>query len=232
MKGVVLAGGTATRLKPLTSVLNKHLIPVFRKPMVYYPIQTLIDGGIKDILIILGGESVGMMIKLLGDGSEFGARFYYRHQGEALGIAHALNLARDFVDGNFALILGDNIFTERVNLSVAEVPHVFLAETNTPEKFGVAVIERGRLVRIVEKPKEFVSNWAVTGLYIYPKNVFVIIDNLEPSARGELEITDLNNKYACAYSFLHSPWFDVGEYDTLLKAANYIKEYYDSGSED
>jgi len=149
----------------------------------------------------------------------------YRYQhGGALGIAHALNLARDFVDGDFALILGDNIFFDKFNFSEMLVPHLFLTTSNTPEKFGVAEISKGKIIRIVEKPKEFIFSLIVTGLYLYPKSVFGLIDDLKPSARGELEITDLNNLLGnCDYTTVDK-WFDVGEYDTLLEASNYVKE--------
>jgi len=219
MKGIVLAGGTATRLKPLSDVLNKHLFPVGNLPMIYYPIQTLVAGGIKDILVIVGGNSVGDVVNLLGDGSVFGANIYYRYQKEASGIADALKLAEDFVDGDFALILGDNIFFEFIDLSTKKVPHLFLTKTNTPERFGVVELSNGEIVRIIEKPVEFVSYLAVTGLYLYPASVFDYVNNLKPSARGELEITDLNNMLKCNYTIIDK-WFDVGEYDILLEASN------------
>jgi glucose-1-phosphate thymidylyltransferase len=225
MKGVVLAGGLATRLKPLSDVVNKHLFPVYNLPMIYYPIKTLVDGGISEILVVIGERSAGDIVNLLQDGSELGAKVSYRYQaGGALGIAHALNLAKDFVDGDFALILGDNIFMERFDLLKKQVPHLFLVESITPEKFGVAEIKDGKIVHIVEKPKKPTSYWIVTGLYLYPKHVFDLIDNLKPSARGELEITDLNNMLgSCSYTVVDK-WFDVGEYEMLLEAANLVKE--------
>jgi len=224
MRGVVLAGGLATRLKPLSNVLNKHLFPVYDLPMIYYPIKTLADGGIKDILVVIGERSAGDIVSLLQDGSELGVDITYRYQGGgALGIAHALNIARDFVDGDFTLILGDNLFFDTLNFTAMTVPHLFLTKSNTPEKFGVAEIDDGKIIRIVEKPKEFVSNLIVTGLYLYPSSVFEIIDSLEPSTRGEFEITDLNNKLGgCDYTVIDK-WYDVGEYDTLLEASNRIK---------
>lgn len=223
MKGVVLAGGTATRLRPLSNVVNKHLFPVYDLPMIYYPIRTLAESGVRDVLVVIGDSSTGDIVKLLQDGSELGVKITYRYQsGGALGIAHALNLARDFVDGDFVLILGDNIFFDRFNFLTMRVPHVFLTRSDTPEKFGVAEIERGKIIRIVEKPKKFISNLIVTGLYLYPKSVFDFIDTLEPSARGELEITDLNNALgSCNYTIVDK-WFDVGEYETLLEASTYV----------
>jgi len=225
MKGVILAGGLATRLRPLSNVVNKHLFPVFDLPMIYYPVKTLLNAGVTDILVVIGDRSAGDIVNLLQDGSELGASVSYRYQhGGALGIAHALNLARDFVDGDFALILGDNIFFDKFNFSEMLVPHLFLTTSNTPEKFGVAEISKGKIIRIVEKPKEFISSLIVTGLYLYPKSVFGLIDDLKPSARGELEITDLNNLLGnCDYTTVDK-WFDVGEYDTLLEASNYVKE--------
>ena len=225
MRGVVLAGGLATRLKPLSEVVNKHLFPVFDLPMIYYPIKTLVGGGIKDILVVVGEKSVGDIIDLLQDGSTLGANIYYRYQsGGSMGIAHALGLARDFVDDDFALILGDNIFFDRFDLSSMQTPHLFITKSSTPEKFGVAVLENDKIIKIVEKPKEFVSDLIVTGLYLYPKRVFNLIDKLEPSSRGELEITDLNNMLGeCTYTVIDR-WFDVGEYDTLLEASNLIRK--------
>lgn len=237
MKGVILAGGSGTRLKPLSTAINKHVFPVNNLPMIYYPINTLVSGGITEILVVLGGHSIGKIIRLIEEEGKFNAKFTYKYQADAFGIAHALNLARDFVDGNFALILGDNIFIDKIDFSVSDVPHLFLSETNNPEKFGVAVIEEEKIVRMVEKPKDFISNLAITGLYVYPESVFDVIDELEPSKRGELEITDLNNRYFCAYTLLHKPWFDVGEYDSLMQASNYLVECdfwrsidYDTGS--
>ena len=223
MKGVVLAGGTATRLRPLSNVLNKHLFPVYDLPMVYYPIRTLAEGGVKDILVVID-TSAGEIVNLLQDGSELGVKISYRYQsGGALGIAHALALARDFVDGDFALILGDNVFFDKFNLLKMQVPHLFLTKSSTPEKFGVADTKDGKIIRIIEKPKEFISDLIVTGLYLYPKSVFDFIDDLKPSARGELEITDLNNMLgSCDYTTVDK-WFDVGEYETLLGASNYIQ---------
>lgn len=225
MKGVVLAGGLATRLKPLSDVVNKHLFPVYDLPMIYYPIRTLEEGGVKDILIVIGERSAGDIVNLLQDGSELGVNITYRYQsGGALGIAHALNLARDFVDGDFVLILGDNLFFDEFNFLEMRAPHLFLTQSNTPEKFGVAEVKDDKIIRIVEKPKEFISNLIVTGLYLYPKSVFDFIDSLVPSARGELEITDLNNVLGgCDYTVIDD-WFDVGEYETLLEAANLMRQ--------
>lgn len=235
MKGVVLAGGNATRLRPLSNVLNKHLFPVYDVPMIYCPIQTLVAGGVTDIMVILGGNSVGDIVTLLQDGSTLGAKITYRYQsGGALGIAHALGIARDFIDGDFALILGDNVFFDNISISDKTAPHLFLTRSLAPERFGVAVVDvdTGAIIRIVEKPKERISDLVVTGLYLYPKSVFSIIDDLKPSARGELEITDLNNSIGnCNYTVVDK-WFDVGEYDTLHEASEVMRRERDNRSKD
>lgn len=223
MRGVVLAGGAGTRLYPITKVVNKHLLPVYRKPMIFYPIETLIKGGINEILIVLGGQSPGEIFNLLRDGSDFGVTFSYKFQSEALGIANALYLAKDFVDDNFVAILGDNLFLDDISFSDKKSPHIFLTKSSCPERFGVVKIQGNKIVKIMEKPETSSSDLIATGLYVYPKSVFSVIENLKPSDRGEYEITDVNNSYDLNYTIVDK-WFDMGEYDSLLEAANYLKE--------
>lgn len=218
MKGVILAGGTGTRLKPLTNITNKHLLPVYNKPMILYPLQTLLDGGVTDILIITGGEYLGDFIDLLGSGSKFGCKFTYKVQDEAGGIAQALLLAEDFVDGNFVCILGDNIFEDKLTF---DVPKLFLKNSVEANRFGVLINDI-----IIEKPKDIKEGAVVTGCYVYPIEVFDEIKNLKPSQRGELEISDLNNYFISSLSkeFIGGFWSDAGTFDSLLSSANFIKE--------
>ncbi len=230
MKGVILAGGNGTRLRPITLVTNKHLLPVYNKPMIYYPLETLVSGGCSDILIVSGPEHAGHFLHLLGSGKEFGVKLSYELQDEAGGIAQALGLAEDFADGDpVAAILGDNIFEDDMGQAIkgfASEPkgaHVFLKEVTDPERFGVAEIDGERIVRIIEKPKQPTTKLAVTGLYLYDASVFSMIKKLAPSARGELEITDVNNAYVTAgtmhYSIVQGEWTDAGTFDSLLKAS-------------
>lgn len=234
MKGVILAGGKGTRLKPLTDVANKHLLPIYNKPMILYPLDTLIAHDIDDILIVTGGEYVGRFAEYLGDGSEFGVKLTYKIQKEANGIAGALGLAEDFANGEDVMaILGDNVFD---SAGMGDMPvfnkhtaHIFVKEVRDPERFGVAVIENGGKVAIEEKPENPKSNLAVLGLYHYPNDVFDVIRTLKPSERGELEITDVNNYYAKADKLIpykhNAFWSDAGTFDSLLKSANWIKGY-------
>lgn len=236
MKGVVLAGGLGTRLYPLTKVTNKHLLPVYNKPMIYYPILTLVEAGIKDILIVTGGNSAGDFLKLLGNGKEFGLShlsFVYQ-EGEG-GIAAALSLAEYFCDNDkIVVILGDNIVEKSIKKEVEifekqeKGARILLKEVENPERFGVAEIEDGKIVRIIEKPKIPPSNLAVTGIYMYDSQVFDIIRTLKPSERGELEITDVNNKYLemgqLTYGILDGWWTDAGTFDSLLKANILVAE--------
>ena len=201
MKGVILAGGLGTRLYPLTKVTNKHLLPVYNKPMIYYPINTLIEAGITDILIVTGGNSAGDFLRLLGNGKDFGLKHlnYTYQEGEG-GIADALLLAEHFAGGDkIVVILGDNIIEKSIKKEVDIFKkqkvgaRILLKEVENPERFGVAEIKKGKIVRIIEKPKKPPSNLVVTGIYMYDNQVFDIIRTLEPSDRGELEITDVNN---------------------------------------
>lgn len=227
MKGVILAGGTGSRLYPLTKVTNKHLLPVYDKPMIYYPIETLIKAGIKDILIVSGRGHAGHFLELLGSGVEHGMHFTYEIQEKAGGIAQALSLAEDFVDGDsVTIILGDNIFQDNIKEDVANFNNgakIFLKEVPDAHRFGVAELKGEKVVGIEEKPKIPKTNFAVTGLYIYDSNVFDVIKSLKPSGRGELEITDVNNYYVhdgkMNYSVLNGYWSDAGTFESLLRAA-------------
>lgn len=232
MKGVILAGGTGTRLSPLTQVANKHLLPVYDKPMVLYPLETLKSLGIKDILVVSGGEHVGVFAEFLGDGSEYGVNLTYKVQKGAGGIAYALGLAKDFVGGNdVAVILGDNLFEEvRLPDNYKKGDCVIYGkQAEDAERFGVLDYDKeaGVALGIEEKPKKPKTDIAVTGLYIYPPDVFEFINTLKPSARGELEITDVNNHYIkkkkCRVEILKGFWSDAGTFDSLLRSANWVK---------
>ncbi len=237
MKGIVLAGGYGTRLLPLTKVTNKHLLPVYNKPMIYYPIQKLLDAGIKKIMIITGPENAADFLRLLGSGKEFGAEFSFRVQDEAGGIAQAIGMCEDFIlpDDKFAVILGDNIFEDNFKEEVNEFLNsdaeakVFLKQVEDPERFGVAEVnEEGKVLSIVEKPENPKSNYAVTGFYLYSSNAFELIKTLKPSKRGELEVSDLNNYYVqngkMSSSILKGYWTDAGTIKSLYKASTLIKE--------
>ncbi|MEK6576502.1 MAG: sugar phosphate nucleotidyltransferase [Nitrospirota bacterium] len=230
MKGIILAGGLGTRLDPLTKVTNKHLLSVYNKPMIYYPLDTLIKAGIHDILMVTGGNNAGDFLRLLGNGSEFGLKHLnYTYQKGEGGIAAALSLA-EFFCGNdkVCVILGDNIIERNIIRAVREFEKqpdgakIILKEVPDPERFGVPVFEEGRLVRIEEKPKYPQSRYAVTGIYFYDSTVFNIIQPLKPSARGELEITDVNNVYIergkMTWEVLEGWWTDAGTFESLLLA--------------
>jgi glucose-1-phosphate thymidylyltransferase len=234
MKGIVLAGGKGSRLYPLTKITNKHLLPVYNKPMIYYPVQTLVDAGIRDILIVTGGNHAGDFLQLLGNGKEFGLSLvgYTYQEGEG-GIADALKLAEDFVEGEkVCVILGDNIIEKDISAAVEDFRRqergakILLKEVDDPERFGVAEILDGRVVNIVEKPQNPSSNYAVTGIYMYDSTIFEKTRVLKPSARGELEITDVNNAYinegTMTYSFLDGWWTDAGTFSSLLRASNLV----------
>ena len=234
-KGVILAGGSGSRLYPLTKVINKCLLPVYNKPMIYYSIQLMVDSGINDILIICGGNSLGQFLPLLGNGEEFGLKgIHYRVQSEPKGIADALGLAEDWADNNpICVMLSDNIFQDNIKKEVESFQSgakIFLTQVEHPEHYGVAIVEDDKVLSIVEKPKNPESNWAVTGLYLYDATVWDFIKKLEPSARGELEITDVNNYYlqsdmlsACK---LQGWWADCGEnIDGYLEACNKAKDF-------
>jgi glucose-1-phosphate thymidylyltransferase len=233
MKGVILAGGTGSRLYPLTKVTNKHLLPVYDKPMIYYPMETLINAGIKDIMIVSGRGHAGHFLELLGSGVEHGVHFTYEIQEKAGGIAQALSLAEDFVDGDsVTVILGDNIFQDNVKEDVSNFnggAKIFLKEVPDAHRFGVAELKGKKVIGIEEKPKEPKSNFAVTGLYIYDSEVFDAIKTLKPSGRGELEITDVNNYYVnkgvMEYKALEGFWSDAGTFESLLRAGLLVQQF-------
>jgi glucose-1-phosphate thymidylyltransferase len=229
MKGIVLAGGTGSRLYPLTKVTNKHLLPIGKKPMIYYPIEKLIGAGIEEILIVTGTEHMGNVVNLLGSGKEFGCRFTYKVQDEAGGIAQALGLAENFTGSDpMTVILGDNIFESDLKEAVENYPgsgaQILIKKVEDPERFGVAEMEGDRVIGIDEKPKVAKSNYAVTGIYMFDSDVYGLIKNLKPSGRGELEITDVNNHYISEgkmkYSILNGWWTDAGTPESYVVANN------------
>ena len=234
LKGVILAGGLGKRLFPLTKITNKHLLPIYCKPMIYYPLQTLVDAGIKDILIVTGGRHAGEFLRLLGNGAEFGLKHinYTYQEGEG-GIAEALRLAEHFADNDrIVVILGDNIIEKDIKGPVEEFKKqpkgakILIKKVEDPERFGVVALRKNRIVAIEEKPKSPKSDYIVTGIYLYDNQVFDIIKALKPSRRGELEITDVNNAYLkkgeLTYSILDGWWTDSGTFDSLLKASNLV----------
>jgi glucose-1-phosphate thymidylyltransferase len=236
MKGVVLAGGTGSRLNPLTRVTNKHLLPVYDKPMVYYPIQTLVNAGIHEILLVTGGKNAGEFLRLLGNGRDFGLKHldYTYQEGEG-GIAEALGLAEYFADGKpVCVVLGDNIIENNVCDAVQhflrqeEGARILVKDVGDAQRFGVAEIRGEKVVGIEEKPKNPKSNYAVIGVYLYDKTVFEKIRRLKPSGRGELEITDVNNFYIeegkLSYEVLDGWWTDAGTFESLLRANNLVAE--------
>jgi len=231
MKGIILAGGTGSRLYPLTKVTNKHLLPVYDRPMIYYPLQTLIDAGIDDILVVSGRGHAGHFLELLGSGVQFGVQLTYEIQENAGGIAEALSLTDGFADDEpVAVILGDNIFQENIRSAMESFnsgARIFLKEVSDAKRFGVAEIEGDRIVSVEEKPVVPKSNLAVTGLYIYDPGVFDIINALKPSGRGELEITDVNNEYIrmgeMSYSVLEGYWSDAGTFESLFRASELVR---------
>lgn len=234
MKGIILAGGTGSRLHPLTKVTNKHLLPVYNQPMIYYPLKTLLDAGIKDILIVSGPEHAGHFLRLLGSGKTFGARFSYEIQDEAGGIAQALGLAEPFAGGDKCVaILGDNVFEDNIRDAVKKFgaskheAHIFLKAVPDAHRFGVAEVSGDEIISVEEKPKNPKSSLAVTGLYMYAPSVFSIIAALKPSSRGELEITDVNNEYikrkSMGFSMLKGFWSDAGTFESLFRASDFVR---------
>lgn len=243
MKGVILAGGTGSRLFPLTKITNKHLLPIYDKPMIYYPIQTLVDAGIRDILLVTGGKNSGDFLRLLANGKEFGlAHLNYTYQEGEGGIAEALSLAEHFADGDrICVVLGDNIIEGSIRQAVDEFQQqpsgarILLKEVLDAERFGVAEISGDRIVNIEEKPRQPKSNYAVTGIYMYDETVFDKIKTLVPSRRGELEITDVNNAYigegTMQFNYLDGWWTDAGTFDSLLRAGNLVSAMFNRTSE-
>lgn len=235
MKGVILAGGMGTRLHPLTLITNKHLLPVYDKPMVLYPLETLKKSGIDEIMIVCGKEYAGHFMNFFGSGKDYGVKLSYVLQHGAGGIAEALSLAEDFVNKDkIAVILGDNIFEDSFLKEVENFKNqnkgatVFIKEVEDPHRFGVAEIQNGKILSIEEKPQNPKSNFITTGIYFYNPDVFDKIRNLKPSKRGELEITDIHNMYIregeLLYGLVNNFWSDVGTFESLLKTANWISK--------
>lgn len=234
IKGVILAGGLGKRLYPLTAAMNKHLLNVFNKPMVYYPIQTLVDAGIREIMLVTGGNNAGDFLRLLGSGKEFGLKHIeYTYQKGEGGIADALRLAEDFADGGkIVVILGDNIIEKPIKKYVQkfvkqkEGTRLLIKKVPDPERFGVVEFKDSKILKITEKPRKPKTNYIVTGIYMYDAKVFDIIKTLKPSKRGELEITDVNNRYIkwgqLYYDILPGFWTDSGTFDSLLRANNLV----------
>jgi glucose-1-phosphate thymidylyltransferase len=234
LKGVILAGGLGSRLRPLTKVTNKHLLPIYDKPMIYYPIETLVKAGIRDIMIVTGGNSAGDFLRLLGNGSDFGLKdIYYTYQEGEGGIADALKLCEHFAENErIAVILGDNILQDDISPYVrafeaqASGARILLKHVDDPERFGVPELDGERIVRIEEKPAMPKSDYAVTGIYMYDSRVFDYCRDLKPSSRGELEITDVNNAYIDAgdmyYDVLDGWWTDAGQFESLYRATQLV----------
>lgn len=248
MKGIILAGGRATRLRPLTKITSKQLLPVYDKPMIFYPIETLVRAGIKDILIIIAPDYSGQFLNLLGSGKEFGAKFSYAIQEEPKGLADAFIIGEDFIDkDNATLILGDNIFEHDFSSQIKEFDKrkdsrikseddkkgagamVFAKKVNDPERFGVVEFDsKMHAISIQEKPEKPKSNYAVVGIYTYDNRVIEYAKNLKPSARGEIEITDLNNVYLknneLKVNIIEGMWEDAGTFDSLLRVGNFMAD--------
>ncbi len=244
MKGVILAGGLGTRLHPLTKITNKHLLPIYDRPMIHYPIMTLVEAGIRDILIVTGGNHAGEFLRLLGNGREFGLDdIAYTYQEGERGIADALALARHFADGGkVVVILGDNIIEKDIRAPVAAFDRqpsgarLLLKKVPDPERFGVAEIDGRRIVSIFEKPKKPKSDYAVTGIYMYDAAVFDIVATLVPSHRNELEITDVNNAYLkrgdLQFDLLDGWWTDAGTFESLFRANQLVRDKATGGQPD
>jgi glucose-1-phosphate thymidylyltransferase len=236
MKGVILAGGLGTRLFPLTKITNKHLLPVYDLPMIYYPIQTLVNAGVEDIMIVTGGRNSGDFLRLLGNGSEFGLKHlnYAYQEGEG-GIAAALGLAEHWAAGEpIVVILGDNLIEGNIRRAVANFREqekgakILLKEVPDPERFGVATLDGDKVVKIVEKPTQPETNLAVIGIYMYDARVWEMIGGLEPSRRGEMEITDVNNRFIAdgtmTFEVLEGWWTDAGTFESLHRASNLVAD--------
>lgn len=233
MKGIILSGGFGTRLLPLTKVTSKQLLPIYDKPMIFYPLQTLLDAGIKDILIIVAPERAGDYLRLLGSGKEFGARFVYEIQDKPEGLAQAFVIGENFIDDdNVCMILGDNIFEDNFSKTIKNFKsggHVFAKKVLDPERFGqVKFDEHMKAVQIEEKPKEKLSDYAITGLYLYDQRVIEVAKAMKPSARGELEITELHNRYLqkgeLKVDIVSGEWIDAGTFESLYKASELARK--------
>jgi len=233
MKGIILAGGEGTRLRPLTLATSKQLLPVYDRPMIMYPLHTLLSGGIKDILIIVAPDHPGDYLRLLGSGKDYGAKFSYQIQEKPEGLAQAFLIAEEFIgDDSVAMILGDNIFEDDFSATIKNFKsggHVFAKEVPDPERFGVVKFDHDmNAVAIEEKPKTYLSNYAITGLYVYDNRVVQAARESKPSARGELEITDIHNWYLrrgeLKVDIVKGKWFDAGTFDSLLAASNFAAQ--------
>lgn len=233
MRGIILSGGSATRLRPCTKVTSKQLMPVYNRPMIYYPLNTLIKAGIKEILIIIAPERAGDYLNLLGSGKEFGVKFTYEIQDKPRGLAEAFIIGENFIDDdNVAMILGDNIFEDDFSEDIKNFKSggkVFAKKVPDPERFGVVRFDDNmKAVKIEEKPKEWISDYAITGLYIYDSRVVEAAKQVQPSERGELEITELHNWYLkkgeLEVAMVNGEWIDAGTFDSLLRAQNFAKE--------
>jgi len=236
MKGIVLAGGLGKRLHPLTKITNKHLLPVYDRPMIYYPLQALVEAGIREIMVVVGGNHAGEFLRLLGNGREFGLdEISYAYQEGEGGIAAALSLARHFAEGEkIVVMLGDNIIEGDIRRPVAAFREqktgakILLKKVSDPNRFGVPEIADGKIVRIEEKPALPPSEYAVIGIYMYDADVFEIVSGLKPSQRGELEITDVNNAYIerrdLTYDILEGWWTDAGTFESLYRANQLVRE--------
>lgn len=231
MKGVLICGGSGTRLRPLTDITNKSLLPVYDKPLILYPLEILLKAGIQQIIVISGSEHVDQMAGFLGSGARFGCEFSYRVQDEPKGIAQALGLAEKFVDGDdVCAILGDNVYFDDLSAAIQDFrggAHLFLKEVPDAKRFGVATIEGDLITSIEEKPVQPKSSLAVTGCYVYDTRCFDIIRGLQPSARGEYEITDVSRWYsdrgAAKATMLQKPWVDAGTFESLFKATELVR---------
>lgn len=233
MRGIILSGGSGTRLRPLTKITSKQLLPIYHRPMIYYPLNTLIQAGIKEILIIVAPERAGDYLNLLGSGKEFGVKFTYEIQDHPEGIAQAFLIGDNFIDNeDVALILGDNIFADNFAEEIKNFKggaKIFAKKVTDPERFGVVKFDsQMKAEKIVEKPKEYLSDYAVTGLYVYDKRVLEAVKAINPSDRGELEITDVNNWYLekgeLEVALVENEWLDAGTFDSLLRAQTLAKE--------
>jgi len=236
MRGIILSGGSGTRLRPLTKITSKQLLPIYNRPMIYYPLDTLIKAGIKEILIIVAPERAGDYLNLLGSGRQFGVKFIYEIQDKPEGLAQAFIIGENFIDNeDVAMILGDNIFEDDFSEDIKNFKSgakIFAKHVPDPERFGVVKFdEHFKAQKIVEKPTEYLSNYAVTGLYVYDQRVVKVAKEMKPSARGELEITDLNNWYLekgeLEVAMVNGEWLDAGTFESLLKAQFFAKDKLD-----
>lgn len=233
MKGIILAGGAGTRLSPLTKITSKQLLPVYNKPMIFYPLETLLRAGIRDILIIIAPSNAGDFLKLLGSGRDFGCKFTYEIQDKPEGLAQAFIIGEKFIDDDsVTMVLGDNLYEDDFSESISTFQsgaRVFAKAVPDPERFGVVEFDESRkVISIIEKPAAPASNYAVTGLYVYDNTVVQRAKSLQPSSRGELEITDLNNTYLrdgqLDVAFVEGRWFDTGTFESLYEAASFARE--------